>query len=258
MLAALLALLAAAPSEAPHWRVDWSESRCMVIREGGDSTPSIAIRYVPADRRAEVWVVDPRWGAHAMPDPGAVRLVLQPSAGEPLKGFHFVPVGKSGRYALASVDAPSEFIDAFARSSAVTILRGGKPLLTIETPAADKAVAATRECEDDLLRRWGVDPVIFHNLKREPKATDPVNWISQEDYPAKALQESRAGTTIVRVNVNAQGRVEACNIVFSSGSADLDAATCRAALRRRYVPALGPDGSPVAALTIFFVTWSMG
>jgi TonB family protein len=257
MLAAL-ALLAAAPPEGPHWRVDWSESRCMVIREGGDSTPSIAIRYVPADRRAEVWVVDPRWNAHSMPDPGAVRLVLQPASGEPLKGFRFVPVGKSGRYALASTDAPSEFIDAFAKSSAVTIQRGGKPLLTIETPTADKAVAATHECEDDLLRRWGVDPVIFRHLKREPKPTDPVNWISEEDYPAKALQEAKAGTTIVRVNVTAQGRVEACNIVFSSGSKDLDSAACKASLRRRYTPALGPDGQPVAALTIFFVTWSIG
>ncbi|MEA3033146.1 MAG: hypothetical protein QOH86_1162 [Sphingomonadales bacterium] len=258
MLAALLALLAAAPPEAPHWRVDWSESRCMVIREGGGSAPSIAIRYVPADRRAEVWIVDPRWDAHSMPDPGSVRLVLQPPAGEPLKGFHFMPVGTSGRYALASVDAPSEFLDAFAKSSAATIVRGGKPLLTIETPAADKAVAATHECEDDLLRRWGVDPAVFRNLKREPKPTDPVNWISQDDYPTKALQESKGGTTIVRVNISAQGRVEACNIVSSSGSKDLDDATCRAANRRHYTPALGPDGSPVAALTIFFVTWSIG
>jgi TonB family protein len=258
MFAFWLALLAATPPEGPHWRVDWSESRCMVIREGGDTEPSIAIRYVPADRRAEVWVVDPRWDSHSVPDPGSVRLVLQPAAGEPLKGFHFIPVGTSGRYALASVDAPSGFIDAFAKSSAVSIERGGKPLLRIETPAADKAVAATRQCEDDLLRRWGVDPVIFRNLKREPKPTDPVNWISQDDYPAKALQESKGGTTIVRVNVTPEGRVGGCNIVSSSGSRDLDDATCRAANRRRYTPALGPDGSPVAALTIFFVTWSIG
>ncbi|MEA3049901.1 MAG: hypothetical protein QOG84_1737 [Sphingomonadales bacterium] len=258
MLAALLPLLAAAPTEASRWRVDWSETRCMVIREGGDSAPSLAIRYVPADRRAEVWVVDPRWDAHAIADPGSVRLVLQPPSGEPLKGFHFMPVGTSGRYALASVDAPSEFLEAFAKAGAVTIVRGNKPLLTIETPAADKAVAATRECEDDLLRRWGVDPAIFHNLRREPKPTDPVNWISQEDYPARALQQSQGGTTIVRVNVTAEGRVAACNTVSSSGSKDLDAATCRAALRRRYTPALGPDGSPVPALTIFFVTWSIG
>jgi TonB family protein len=258
MPAFLLALLAATPPEAPHWRVDWSESRCMVIREGGSTEPSIAIRYVPADRRAEVWIVDPRWDAHAVPDPGSVRLVLQPAAGEPLKGFHFMPIGASGRYALASVDAPSGFIDAFAKSSAVSIERGGKPLLRIETPAADKAVAATHQCEDDLLRRWGVDPVIFRNLKREPKPTDPVNWISQDDYPAKALQESKGGTTIVRVNITAEGRVAGCNTVSSSGSKDLDAATCRAALRRRYTPALGPDGTPVPALTIFFVTWSIG
>ncbi|MEA2998266.1 MAG: hypothetical protein QOH04_65 [Sphingomonadales bacterium] len=258
LLAPLLALFAAAAPEAPHWRVDWSESRCMVIREGGDAAPSIAVRYVPADRRAEVWIVDPRWDAHAVPEPGAVRLVLQPAAGEPLKGFRFIPVGKSGRYALATLEAPSEFLDAFAKAKAVAIERGGKPLLRIETPAADKAVAATHECEDDLLRRWGVDPVVFRNLRRIPKPTDQVNWISEADYPSSALQQGKGGTTIVRVNVTAEGRVGACNIVISSGSKDLDSASCRASYRRRYTPALGPDGSPVAALTIFFVTWSIG
>src|SRR3546814_1061210 len=47
------------------------------------------------------------------------------------------------------------------------------------------------------------------------------------DYPLQALREGRKGTSHFSVTVGTDGRAKDCVITKSSGSADLDAETCR-------------------------------
>ena len=53
------------------------------------------------------------------------------------------------------------------------------------------------------------------------------SYFSVEDYPAAALRAKAQGTTEVRVTVGPDGRVTGCVVTENSGSAVLDAATCR-------------------------------
>jgi len=84
---------------------------------------------------------------------------------------------------------------------------------------------------------------------------NPGSWATDADYPQKALREERSGTTGFRVTVGTDGRVVDCTITSSSGSPDLDDATCKNVTRRaRFKPAL-EDGQPVQSTYTNRIRW---
>jgi protein TonB len=79
--------------------------------------------------------------------------------------------------------------------------------------------------------------------------------VSVDDYPPAA--GGVAGTTRVLLDVASMGRVTACRVLASSGTAALDAATCRIlASRARFTPAMDSTGMPVAASFEASIGWS--
>lgn len=61
---------------------------------------------------------------------------------------------------------------------------------------------------------------------------DPSQWATSNDYPSRALREEKTGTTTFRVKIGENGNVESCSIVSSSGTPELDDATCKNVTRR--------------------------
>jgi periplasmic protein TonB len=87
---------------------------------------------------------------------------------------------------------------------------------------------------------------------------NPGNWANTNDYPSRALQQEREGTTGFRVTVGADGKVVDCQITSSSGHADLDAATCSNVKRRaRFAPATDDDGNPTTGSYANRVRWQI-
>jgi len=83
------------------------------------------------------------------------------------------------------------------------------------------------------------------------------DWFPRDAYPAAARRAGAEGRVSVAVDVGTTGRVTACRVTASSGSEDLDAATCRLASRNgRFRPALDSGGQPTAATyTLRNVRW---
>jgi TonB family protein len=79
-----------------------------------------------------------------------------------------------------------------------------------------------------------------------------------EAYPREALRRREQGAVGYRLVVRADGRVGRCDVIASSGSRSLDAATCRI-LRRRaiFAPARDGAGRPVADVVASQVRWSL-
>ena len=104
-------------------------------------------------------------------------------------------------------------------------------------------------------------PVIAPPAPRvQPKAAqprgNPGNWATTNDYPTRSLREEREGTTSFRVTVGPEGRVTSCDITSSSGSDDLDAATCSNVQRRaRFNPATDGEGQPTTGSYSNRVRW---
>ncbi|AXJ96691.1 MULTISPECIES: energy transducer TonB [unclassified Sphingomonas] len=78
------------------------------------------------------------------------------------------------------------------------------------------------------------------------------------DVPAWALEQGFHGTVRMRFHIDTQGRPSDCRIVGSSGSAEMDAITCRAVETRfRYRPWRDADGRPVAATVLRDQEWDI-
>lgn len=117
---------------------------------------------------------------------------------------------------------------------------------TVIAPASVQPSIAVPMAPDSLERR---DP--------RPRG-NPGNWANTNDYPPTALQQQMEGTTDFRVTVGPDGRVVDCVIVSSSGSSDLDLATCTNVKRRaRFDPALDANGTPTTGRYANRVRWQI-
>ena len=106
------------------------------------------------------------------------------------------------------------------------------------------------------LARAGIKPALFDRPVK-PKA-DVVAMFSTDDYPLDALRKSEAGTVAVALKIGADGRVTDCVVTGSSGSASLDAQTCRIFWKRaRFIPAEDSRGRPVESALQQRIKWEL-
>lgn len=71
--------------------------------------------------------------------------------------------------------------------------------------------------------------------------------MTTNDYPSAALRNEISGVARFRAIVGPDGRVSDCEVIETSGSNVLDAATCRLIVRRaRFNPALDEGGNPTS------------
>lgn len=82
--------------------------------------------------------------------------------------------------------------------------------------------------------------------------------IRGSDYPEALADAGIGGTVGVRYLVARDGRVEACAVTHSSGSAELDALTCRLIRERfRFRPSRDARGRPVPAIIVENHSWEV-
>lgn len=100
-------------------------------------------------------------------------------------------------------------------------------------------------------------PPKFQPKQPQPKGR-PGEWVTTNDYPSRALREEREGVTRFRLSVGPDGRATGCDITGSSGSPDLDAATCSNLMRRaRFAPATDGEGNPTSGSYSSSVRWQI-
>ena len=119
----------------------------------------------------------------------------------------------------------------------------------VTTPRTARSKASVRDSQ-----RSAAIP-IPNGMNRPVKPRgNPAQWILDGDYPMAAYPvEGMVGFTL---QVSADGRPMGCKITASSGSPDLDAATCPAMMKRaRFDPKL-VDGQPVPSTYSNRIRWS--
>jgi protein TonB len=93
-----------------------------------------------------------------------------------------------------------------------------------------------------------------------PKSVRPRNnpglWATTADYPSSSLRLGEQGTVRFQLAIAADGHVADCRILASSGSSDLDAATCkRVTQRARFEPATDGSGARVDGTYTGSIRW---
>lgn len=83
----------------------------------------------------------------------------------------------------------------------------------------------------------------------------PSGWVTASDYPyAQTAQEE--GVTRFQLTISSEGKIEACQVLVSSGFADLDNLTCELMTTRgRFRPALDQNSTPVWSVFRNQIVW---
>jgi TonB family protein len=263
MLNGLAALVTAVPgvAQAPAppattaqqvWQLDWQDNHC-TISTGDAARLGFAMWMTPGDPRPDLYFIgSPKLLPHT--NDGKITVTLMP-AGESFSATVMDISGQSGAIALRLLDLPEKFPAEFARSTEVGLAGAKEP---VRVTGSGKAVSALRQCIDEKLPEWGVDPKAYEALRSPP--TDPSEhlWFTDVDYPQSASMSGDEGDVIARMDVDATGSVTNCAVVVSSGSKPLDDVTCSTALRKgKFNPAIGADGQPSAGQRIVRVVFRL-
>ena len=99
----------------------------------------------------------------------------------------------------------------------------------------------------------------------DPQAVTParakanlVSLFGDQDYPAAAVAAREQGDVGFALDVGPDGQVAACTVTSSSGSSELDSATCRLIqARARFTPAVDAGGATVPDKIRGRISWRM-
>ena len=271
---ALLAGLAAAPAPAADWDsvAGWNvyevdASRCVVGRSFAETGTTFGIIMSVA---GEVRVFATASGLPTRAGQPSAGAILLDGRAVPTGGAVGIEQGQSRGFVAA---ARPEFLGQFAAARLLGI-HGGPGTDLSALPLAGNAlglaqgqrcVAALREEARSRSAAAPVSPTLAASAPvARVAAKGPVpkgsraQWMADADYPQAALSAGEAGSVTVKLAVNVEGRVGACDVVRSSGSRTLDAETCRVLQRRaRYTPATDVGGQAVAASDQHTVRWAL-
>jgi TonB family protein len=205
---------------------------------------------------ADLWVFDPAWESVRADADYKVNLRFS-NGGEfqdaPATGVRIDSATGRMTGVWIHLDG-SDFMEDFALAGGVTLSIGETRLGALSLAGTKEVAVRLQRCAVASYKAHPPDPfaeiaapAATPGLPAEP-ARAKVNLaslISNEDYPASALRAEEQGVTGFRLEVGANGRVTACTITSSSGSAALDAATCRLlTARARFTPARDSSGAP--------------
>ena len=161
-------------------------------------------------------------------------------------GFIGDLIDREGR-ALKIYRVSYRLLDALGENQVMSIAIGRRFDAQFRMTDIEAARQSLRTCQDDLLTSWGVDVASLRSLSAQPEPANYAgNWVTYEDYPEEAVRAEMSGTTFFKLEVDAEGDVESCEVIISSGFAVLDQNTCRLVTRRAHFnPARDANGNPV-------------
>lgn len=97
-----------------------------------------------------------------------------------------------------------------------------------------------------------------HDPRNPAPIGNPGQWFGPDAYPAAAIRAGAQGRVIVSIAVDDRGRATGCAIQQSSGSPDLDAATCLIGVQRMaFTPGHDPNGRAIAGHYVLPVRWQL-
>jgi TonB family protein len=147
-----------------------------------------------------------------------------------------------------------------AAITSITFKRPGAAPVQLQTGSMAPPMKAMRTCTDDLLRHWGFDPAVQGALTRRAQPTgNPGNWLRSSDYPSGALWNGENGLVRFRLDVEPDGSVSNCRILFRTNPDSFADLSCKLLRERaKFSPALDSGGKPVKSYYLSQIRWQAG
>jgi len=135
----------------------------------------------------------------------------------------------------------------------------GELKIAFALPEHSAALKALDDCATTLGIKWGYPVEEQRRIAKPPRREKGLRGLfTAADYPPAALKDGRMGRAHVRLRVADTGAVTECSVLRSSGSAELDAATCKVLSERaKFEPAQDVDGKATRGIVVTAVHWML-
>lgn len=261
---ALLGMLVGSPPEDPvaldpagSWTADYADAQCFLSRDFGTGKDRIMLGFglLPGAESDEIYLLEPERDS---PQLRRTQVEIDFGSGrQPIKETGASTRNSAGGR-ITRITPKAAQLAAFRTATTIDITSDGKRY-RLKLSAMKAAFAASDACEQDLVRKWGLDPALLTDAAT-PATPVPGSepWITYDDYPPEAIRAGKGGLTVFRLDVDAKGAVGGCTIVASSGSEALDKQTCLLMRKRaRFNPARRADGTAVPTIWINRARWAV-
>jgi TonB family protein len=257
LLLALPGTAHAADTWAPagKWNLDFGNSSCTLGRvfTAGAQEASLGFRSAPPSRTFSLLLAVPetmfagRAKAISVSAPGLAAPVKLPFFGD--------VVLKPGMRQLSLTISRASFAPLL--SAKELTIEGAGSTVTVPTGGSAGVATAMTKCEEDLVKEWKIDPAELANGFAAP-AGDPRTWIKAADYPAEARAARKEGEGALLLRIEADGKVEQCRVIESTGTPQLDEAACALVKKRAsYTAAKNGNGETAASWQRFPFQWKL-
>ena len=236
------------------WQVEYAKSSCIISRAFGEG-PKVTLfglKPAPYSDYLSMLIIQPSRKGRGVAGEAEIRL----SSGFVPERPTYTSVTANGMR-VTTINLQREALDALAKGDSIAVKAGGWVDVALQPTAFDKALKALEDCESDLLVSWGFSREAQAAIAHRPKGTLQ-GLLRSDDYPSSAIARGASGSVGVRLRIEADGKINECTVIESSGYADLDRQTCGLLQKRAsYAPAVGHDGVPRWSFVFGRVTWRL-
>lgn len=245
-----------------NWLVNWADHSCVLARKFGPATSPVLLNmraYEPG-YSLEMIIAGKEISAFQK----SKTFTISYGSGEPIPVSRH-QAGTSGDFGPSVVfggvmksriaDERAEADDSlrpfpdipFEKQLNHISLANSFKTVVLETGPMAKAFDTLRQCTDNLVKQWGLDPAIQAALTRKVKARNIPEWARQiqASFPSELLMQNKQARVNVLVVVDELGMPADCDAWQAFDNTDFKVRACGIILRNaRFNPALDKDGRP--------------
>lgn len=257
-LAVVLSIQASSivPTQTAKWEWDSKSAVCTLKQQASIEGVDVEIERTPANEGTEInftLPVDSKLRTGVSRD-----AAIKTDSGRTFVGDVAVGSNRDGRRVL-HLDSPDPaLIENLPRTVSLQISHSKIGSFKIPVRIAAAIVTVLRDCEDKLMRDWGIDPVAWRGLKSRPIPLNrPKDRLSDLDYPGGALTANVEADVITRLDIGSNGTVSSCRALNVGLYAGFETATCKALKGAKFQPATDENGNPVSAPFVYNVKFRL-
>lgn len=254
------------------WTLDYGDERCSLIRTFGTGRDALKLQIDSYGSSTGFrMVLAGRTMPRALAAAGEIRygFLFEPVERERVMSLHGMAGGvpsvsfsmafdprppKSDAAEVSGAQAPVIGVESAAagaeferQSSGIVVEFSKRNRVQLKLGPMRAPLEAMRECVDNLMEHWSLDPEQQRALSRMLAPDLSTVRRLQARYPVLMSAEGRSAFVPVRIMVDASGQATQCVVQIPSVDPVFQEAVCDG-FAKRFSPALDKDGRPVASV----------
>lgn len=241
------------------WEINYDKEACHLFNKFGTGKDEVTLRltrYQPSagfdlalyGQRFQSDTPFVQTNVSFDPNPAQKSLALAATVAKKIPTLLFISLDLTGIRdpEKKTVVAPAT-PEQESKVTGITLKVQRKQPIFLKTGSLAAPLRAMRKCTDDLIHSWGYDPAQSERLRTSPEPiSSPETWIRDFDFPINALFDGQSGDVQFRLDVQADGSVGGCHILYRTDPDQFADYTCKLLSKRaKFLPARDEAGVPV-------------